>query len=64
MLISMIPQKFEKHLVKTQMRDIEIRVQLQDLFHSIVCMDAENRARHAPTGKQQLHFKERCQSSL
>ena len=46
------------------MRDIEIRVQLQELFHSIVCMDAENRARHAPTGKQQLHFKERCQSSL
>ena len=46
MLISMIPQKFEKHLVKTQMRDIEIRVQLQELFHSIVCMDAENRARH------------------
>ena len=46
------------------MRDIEIRVQLQELLYSIVCMDAENRARHAPTGKQQLHFKERCQSSL
>ena len=44
--------------------DTTKRVQLQELFHSIVCMDAENRARHAPTGKQQLHFKERCQSSL
>ena len=60
----MIPPKSEKHLLKTQMRDTEIKIQLQELFYSIVCMDAENRARHAPTGKQQLHFKERCQSSL